>query len=110
MRNRFADQHVIELYPAGRAMPQGTVMQVEALFEEYYHRYHYLSKLTETCRTRILALNQAGDLMGFASLQQKGTFAVLSNLLVASKAQGKGYGSALEEVRIKLSRDLGLVL
>lgn len=98
----------VEVIEPGTTLSDQVAGEVRGLFENYYHRYHYLSKLGDAKRYRLLARDKGGTIVGYGSVEPVGAFALLSNLLVSSAAQGRGIGSLLESARMRLAADLAL--
>jgi hypothetical protein len=89
-------------------MPEVVREEIILMFNTYYYRYHYLQKMLQKDRIRIVLLGDQG-VLGFCTIQQVGSFAILSNLLVSPAKQGMRLGSLLEDIRSQLCREQGLV-
>jgi hypothetical protein len=107
VKSNNSDPHV-EVYRLGSEMPEAVREEIVFMFNAYYYRYHYLQKMLQKDRIRIVLLGNGG-VLGFCTIQQVGSFAILSNLLVSPDKQGMRLGSLLEDIRTQLCREQGLV-
>ena len=102
------EKYTVEVFERDEKFPESIRVRCITMFKCFYHHYHYLQTLADVEMARFLIRDSLGDVIGFATIRQRGAFAILSNLLVVLSHQGKGLGVLLETARMSYANRNGL--